>query len=212
MASRHVRHGLSALALGVVLCTLCAPAGATIMKYMTVEELARVSSEVVRGTVLGQTAHWTDDHQGILTIIDVAVHERLKGGRPINSVVQIVHSGGELGGTRMLVIGSPTYADGEEVFLFLAPYSDDPAENSHAVVIGGKMGKLPVVRDPDGGEPLVLRELNDLEFAEFIEDRGKAHMRLTPAPAERRIPISEFRRRVLSADRPSGVGPPQGRP
>lgn len=193
---RVVRRLLPALAL--LLLIPPAPATATVMKLMSIEELTMVSTDVVRGTVLGQTSRWTRDSEGILTYVDILIHERLKGIRPLPHVVQLVQSGGELDGRRMHVVGLPEFREGEELFLFLAPYSDDPTEADHVSLIGGKMGRLPVLPDPDGGEPFAVRDLAGVRLAEFEEDRGGSHTEVKPAPP-RRMRLSEFRARVLAA-------------
>jgi hypothetical protein len=172
----------------VLLPAIWTPLDATVMREMSVEELARLSDHVVRGTVLGQVSQWSEDGVGILTYVDVLIHERVKGTRPLPEVVQI---------------------DSEELFLFLAPYSDDPTQADHVVLIGGKMGRMPVLADPEGGEPRVLREFAGLEFARLKQDHGQAELEITPGPPSRLIPVSQFKKRIAAAGRP--VEPP-GRP
>jgi hypothetical protein len=193
----------------VLLPAIWTPLDATVMREMSVEELARLSDHVVRGTVLGQVSQWSEDGVGILTYVDVLIHERVKGTRPLPEVVQIVLPGGEVNGTRMAVIGGPTFRDSEELFLFLAPYSDDPTQADHVVLIGGKMGRMPVLADPEGGEPRVLREFAGLEFARLKQDHGQSELEITPGPPSRLIPVSQFKKRIVAAGRP--VEPP-GRP
>jgi len=200
------------LALAAVLLALPAPATATVMKQMSIEELAQASTDVVRGTVLGQVSRWTPDREGILTYVDILIHERLKGHRLLPPVVQLILPGGELAGPRMQVIGLPHFRDGEEAFVFLAPYSDDPAESDHVSLVGGKMGRLPIVPDPDGGEPFALRDLAGVEFAQFEEDRGGRRLSVKPAPLQEPMRLSDFRARVLAAGSPSGSTDEGGRP
>ncbi len=194
---RAVRRLLPALAL--LLLVIPAPASATVMKLLSIEELTMVSTDVVRGTVLGQTSRWTRDREGILTYVDILIHERLKGIRPLPHVVQLVQSGGELDGRRMQVVGLPEFREGEELFLFLAPYSNDPAEADRVSLIGGKMGRLSIVPDPDGGEPFAVRDLAGVKLAKFEEDRGGPRTEVKPAPPEPRMRLSTFRARVLGA-------------
>jgi hypothetical protein len=177
------------------------------MKYMSIEDLTRVSVDVVRGTVLAKESHWAEERKGIFTYVDLLIHERAKGSRPVPPVVRIVQPGGELDGSRMLVLGLPDFEVGEEVFVFVAPYSDDPAEADLVSLIGAKLGKFAVLPDPAGGEPQVIRELADVEFAVMEEEEGVSATTLKPARAERRMGINEFRRRVLAAgERPADAG------
>jgi hypothetical protein len=180
--------------------------GATIMRFMSVEELSRASTDVIRGTVLGQTSRWAEENKGILTYVDILVHERVKGSRPLPEVIQLVHPGGELDGTRMLLVGGPQYRDGEEAIFFLAPYSGHPTELDHVVQIGGKMGKMPVVDDEDGKGRFVLRELTGLEFAEFVPDEGSPGMEIRPGRKDPRIPLAEFVTRVKRGIRVNDSG------
>ena len=187
--------------LALLWLTTGSPARATIMREMSIDELTRVSTHVVRGTVLGQVARWTDDHKGILTYIDVALNERLKDSPPLPNVVQIVEPGGELDGVRMKIVGGPVFKEGEDLFLFLGDYSDDPAEKDMVVLNGGKMGRMPVVTDSSTGKVSVVREYTDVEFARFVQDDGRPHMEISPGPPDRKIPIADFRRMVLDAVR-----------
>ena len=170
------------------------------MREMSIEELSVVAPHVVRGTVLGQVARWTEDRKGILTYIDVAVEERLKGKPALPDVIQIVQPGGELDGVRMRIVGGPVFRDGEQVFLFLDRYSDADDEAGMTVLVGGAMGRMPVVPDPAGGpEPVVLRQFDDLDFARFVEEKGSRRMEISPAPPSRVVPIQEFRKSVREA-------------
>jgi len=199
-------------ALRVLACFLAflpalpSPAGATIMREMSIAELSALSAHVVRGTILGQVSRWSEDGKGILTYVDVVVQERVKGSRALPDVIQIVQPGGELDGVRMAIVGGPVFREGEDLFLFLGEYSDNPAEADLVVIIGGRMGRLPVVPDPDGGEPRVLQEFGDLEFARFVEEQGETRLEVEPAPPTRAIPIGEFRRKVLEPPSPRGAG------
>ena len=208
-----LRHGFCAvLCLAGLLLAPSSSVHATIMREMSVEELSTVSAHVVRGTVLGQVSRWSDDGKGILTYVDVAVHERVKGKRPLPDVIQIVQPGGELDGVRMAIVGWPAFREGEDLFLFLGDHSDNPAEADLVVLIGGKMGRMPVITDPDTGEARVVRQFTGLEFARFVEDRGKPQFEITPGPPDSTIPIQEFRRRVLEAGTPPAKGrDPAGR-
>lgn len=206
MTSRLRAALLTLGALVAVLLLSAGSASSTVMRFMSLEELTSRSTDVVRGTVLGQSVRWTENREGILTYVDLLIHERLKGTRPIAQVVQLVQSGGELEGRRMRVVGLPEFQDGEEVVLFLAPYSNDPREADHVSLIGGRMGRLPVIPDPAGGESFVVRELSGLKFAEFEEERGESRLRVKPGPPDRAMRWSEFRARVVAAQSQSTRG------
>lgn len=179
------------------------------MRELTLEELSARSAHVVRGTVLGQVSRWSDDGKGILTYVDVAVHEQVKGDKPLPEVIQIVQPGGELDGVQMKIVGGPVFRDGEEAFLFLNPYWDGPGYEDMTILIGGVMGRLPVIRDPEGKkQPVVLRRFSDMEFARFVPGDGGRRLELDQGPPPTILTMDEFRRRVREA---AAAAPERGR-
>src|SRR5688572_31866926 len=81
---------LAALAAGSV--------EASMMSFLSVEDLARSSSRVVRARITGQTTRWTDNHEGIVTLVEATVISNLAApaGREIAAGrrLQIVQAGG----------------------------------------------------------------------------------------------------------------------
>lgn len=194
--------------LAAALCALlafllipAAPARATILREMSLQELAVRAPHVVRGTVLGTVCQWSEDGKGILTYVDVTLEERIKGGKSLPDVIQVIQPGGELDGVSMKIIGGPTFREGEEVVLFLYPWSDNPAEADMTMLAGGPMGRMQVVRDPeDPSKASVIRRFDDLEFARFVEEKdGSRRMVVGKGPEPRAIPLDELRRRVSEA-------------
>lgn len=174
---------------------------ATVMRELSIEELSARSSHVVRGTVLGQVSRWSEDRKGILTYVDVAVHEQVKGAPPLPGVIQIVQPGGELDGVRMKIVGGPVFHDGEEVFLFLKRYWDSPGTEDMTILVGGVMGRLPVLRDPEGiEEPVVARRYGDADFARFVPGEGGQRLEIGEGPPPSVMTLDEFRWRVREAE------------
>jgi hypothetical protein len=104
-----------ALALGLVLAAL--PAAAAVFRTTTVEEATRTSDAVVRGRVEKRTSRLSKDGTTIVTDVVVSVASAWKGDPGARVTVTI--PGGEVGDQGVWVDGAPTFADGEEVVLFL---------------------------------------------------------------------------------------------
>src|SRR5258708_36486777 len=84
---------------------------ASIMRPLSIAEMAKESEAVVRGEVLSKTCE--RDSQGrIYTQIELAVHEVWKGTVSTNKLV-IVQGGGVLGEERGIVTGQVQYGPGE---------------------------------------------------------------------------------------------------
>ncbi len=161
-----------------VLLLVAAPALASLARPVTVEALARESDAVVRGTVERRESHWTGDRLRIYTLVTVQVASAWRGSAPGRGVVRV--PGGEVGDVGQWVDAAPTFADGEEVVLFLSRHPSGDFE-----VRGMRQGKFRV-------ESGMARP--GLEGVAF----GAA----PPVPGERRaeaMPLDELERRVRSA-------------
>jgi hypothetical protein len=154
-----------------------APARGATALAATVEELARASDAVVRGTVEGQESRSTADGRQIYTFVTVRPAAVWRGSVPARLVVRV--PGGAVGRIGMRVPGAPAFAAGEEVVLFL--------RRSGAVhqVTGLAQGKFRVV-----GE----RAAPDLRGL-FLAPRDGA----TPDPGGQELALAELERRVRSA-------------
>lgn len=104
------------LALLLVLCGR--PAAAATFVETSVEEAARGSDAVVRGTVVSRTSRMTRDGRAIVTEVQIAVASAWKGAP--DAIVRLVVPGGRVGNLAQVVDASPTFEDGEEVVVFLA--------------------------------------------------------------------------------------------
>ncbi len=103
---------------------LLAPAGARPATFAarSVEESARTSDAVVRGTVLGMSSRWLGAR--IVTDVEIAVASAWKG-QPGGRVVVTV-PGGVVGDLGQRVDAAPTFTVGEDVVVFVerAPRGD----------------------------------------------------------------------------------------
>lgn len=106
-----------ALAGVVMLAMLTAAVHATITIPTDLPDVVSASTLIIRGRVV-DTRTFTEIANGpVMTAVTVAVTETLKGSAD-RSISFRVH-GGDLGRYRQLVIGSPTFAVGDDAYLFL---------------------------------------------------------------------------------------------
>jgi hypothetical protein len=105
-------------ALAAVLILAAAKAGATLFSATSVEETARSSDAVVRGTVLSKAPRLTADGRRVVTEVEIAVLSAWKGDA--GATVRVVVPGGAAAGLAMSVDGAPTFEKGEEVVVFLS--------------------------------------------------------------------------------------------
>ncbi|MFN0085699.1 MAG: hypothetical protein ACKVX9_09950 [Blastocatellia bacterium] len=174
-------------AVPVVLSVICLllvaiPARATIMQYMEVEELTRLSSDILHGQVLSTSVNWNAEHTRIYTSIRVRINESFKGPLRRDQVITVTQLGGEKGGMRMDYVGRPEFAAGESVALFTVRGKRDDF-----IVVGLKQGKMHV----EGSE--VRRDFSGLMLVDSAA-RGGAVRAVTPKMA--RLTLDELRTRV----------------
>jgi hypothetical protein len=167
----------------------------TIVVPMTIEDMAVEASCVARARVVNTQATWDDAHRRIYTYTEVQILERLHTkGEVLDSVV-IRTLGGEVGNIGMKVSGTPQFALGEEVVVFLR---SDPVDATQFQVIGMSQGKFHVER-PDKGGAVAVPSVEGLAFAKPGAD-GK--MKIDPTNVDAaRIPLNVMRDRVLAAVR-----------
>jgi hypothetical protein len=166
----------SALAAALLL-VLAAPAESATVLAQSVEELARASDAVLRGTV----EHVASRRVGGRIVTDVAIAraELWRGSAPAH--LTIVVPGGEVDGIGQRVEGAPTFAAGEDVVVFVRG-----AGQGRFHVVGLAQGKYRV----EGATAKV-----DLDgLARVGAGRASAGER---DPGD--LPMSELRRRVEAA-------------
>ncbi len=103
------------LSLLAVPIGLPAPARAATFLAQSVEETARTSDAVVRGTVIGMSSRWVGTR--IVTDVEIAVTSAWKGapGRTVTVTVP----GGAVGDLAQRVDAAPEFTVGEDVVVFV---------------------------------------------------------------------------------------------
>ncbi len=188
------RYPLTLLAAALVVAAVL-PARATVLVPADLAELSRSASAIVRGTVTLVRPEWADGRRRVETIVTVSVEQTLKGG--LGRTVSFKVPGGDMGRYRSVMIGAPTFHEGEEVILFLGGQA--PAL---PYLLGLGQGVYRIQRDARGGEARVVSP------AWFADPEQAVPVRRGTAAA-RGLSVDEFASRVREAMASSG--PAKGR-
>ncbi len=152
------------------------------MRYLEVEDLTRLSSDVFQGQVVSTATYWNPEHTRIYTSIRVRVDESLKGSTRRSEVVTVTQYGGEKDGVRLDYSGRPEFSAGEPIVLFTVR-----GKNSDFIVVGLKQGKMRV----EGNE--VTRDFSGITLV----DRSSDGAQPLPIPARStRMKLDDLRNRV----------------
>ena len=137
-ATRGMITMLAALAAAVA----AGPAArATVLVPAELGELVRESQAIVHGRVVDVTAVWADGRRRIDSLVTLEVDEYLKGD--FGAQVTIRVPGGQIGRYRSVMVGAPSFAEGDEVVLLLGARGP-----SIPYVLGLSQGVFRVVEDP----------------------------------------------------------------
>ena len=71
----------------------------------------------MHGRVVSATPQWLDGRRGIETLVTLATEDALKGGA--GETVTFRVPGGQMGPYRSFMPGAPTFAEGDDVIVFL---------------------------------------------------------------------------------------------
>ncbi len=115
-ASR-VPRWLVAMASAVLFTAVVPSAQATVVTPADFAEMVAQSQVIVHGTIVDVRSQLTGGRRTIESVITVSVLDALKGG-PARTVMFRV-PGGQVGRYRRVMVGAPSFAQGDEVVLFL---------------------------------------------------------------------------------------------
>jgi hypothetical protein len=181
--ARSARMRLFLLA-SLLAALMVLPAQATIMQYLAVEDLTRLSSDVLYGQVISTETDWNAERTRIYTRIRVRVDEALKGTVGHSETVTVTQLGGKIGGARLDYAGRPVFSVGERVVLFTTR-----GKNNDFIVVGLKQGKMQVVGDE------VRRDFSGITMVQRSAS-GRELQQLTVRPE--RMAIDELRKRIAA--------------
>jgi hypothetical protein len=123
-------------------------AHATVLLPADFKELVDGSRAILHATVVDVRPEWRDGRRYIDTLVTVEVAQYLKGD--LGETVTFRVPGGVLGNYRSIVVGAPTFAEGDEVVLFLTARGP-----SVPYVFGLNQGVFRVVADSRTGGKVV---------------------------------------------------------
>ena len=178
---------------------LCLSASATTMLSLGLPELARSADTVVQGTVRRVESRWSGDGRRIVTDVEIQVSETLKG-QPGNTVL-VTQSGGRVGDVGQKVSGEASFAQGEEVVVFLERRGAQAFR-----VLGMSQGKYQVQRSPDGTRVMAVPDLGEL----LLLDPGTRQPATSPSQA---LSLTQLKSSIHTAlEQPAPVRAQEKRP
>jgi len=161
------------------------------------EELVRDSDSIVHATVVRSDVRMAigDGSMAPETLTTFRVHEWIAGAG--GEEVQIRELGGVWQGGGLRYDGTPTYAPGEEVILFLERRPEAPYDLRTYGMVQGKF----IVRHGLGGVPsTVQRDLSSIAFARWADGQQT----VGHADAEPALQLSNFLDHVRRIRREAG--------
>jgi len=107
----HLCRRLSAITCAFIVGWLAAAlASATVLPWMSLEEITARSDVIVLGKVEAADSGWSDDGRIIVTRATVSVERALKGGPRVQVIVET--AGGRIGDVAMIASGAPVFRAG----------------------------------------------------------------------------------------------------
>jgi hypothetical protein len=125
---------------------------ATVYVAANLKELTTEARAVALGRVVALEARWLEDRSGIETLVTLEVETYAKGD--FGKAVTLRVPGGQMGPYRSLMLGAPTFREGEDVVVFLG--ASGPAIPH---LVGLAQGVYRVRADIATGERLVTPEI-----------------------------------------------------
>ena len=166
-----MRRRISLAALGLLACMAwlgASSASATVMVEVPLEQLVQRADAIVHATVT-RTGTRMEMREGGLepqTIVTLRVHEWIAGEG--GETVTLRELGGTWQGGGLRYIGTPEYAVGEEVVIFLERRAEAPHDLRTLEMVQGKF----TVRHGVPGVPsTVQRDLDGIAFARWADGR-----------------------------------------
>jgi len=177
----------------VLVMAAMAPAHATTLVSMSIEQLTQASSDIVQARVVNQECGWNAAHTQIVTITTLAVSQSLRGKAA--ATVRVQQLGGTVGNLTVTIPGDVVFRLQGEYVVFL-----EPAEGSSFHVVGMSQGLFPVYQASASKEERVVLP-GQLASLESIVDGGG-----NPAGT---VPLVGFRKYIATLTN-AGIKIPHG--
>ncbi len=144
--------------LGIITVAVSSVASATIVRPFTLRGLAVEAHEVVRGEVVDEEVVYDAWWDRVYTHTTVLVHEAIEGQVRPGDLIVLRQIGGILDGIQTRVVGTTTYALGDEVVLFTR------TDGALHYLVGMSQGSYFISRNADG-ETVVSRSTGTVTLA-----------------------------------------------
>jgi hypothetical protein len=182
MVDRARRLGL-VFVLGVAFCMTARSASATVLLPADFTTVVAESVTIVHGRVVDVSSRLTGSRRTIESVVTVHVIESLKGAAAADTTVTFRVPNGQVGRYRRVLIGTPEFARGDEVVVFL-------------------QGQMPAIPTLFGLSQGVYRVVRDARAAPVvipapISAQGTGAERIVRGdPVRRPMPVDAFVRHV----------------
>lgn len=143
IARRTWRKLAFLLLTGVGVPVLVSGLEATTVKQLSLEEMVRGSHRIMLGRRVSQETYWNKTRTRIYTATRFAVTEDLKGA--FRETATVVTVGGTVDGMTLVVSGTPSFREHEEVLLFL-----EAGKSGNWILMGLSQGMFRIAADRRG--------------------------------------------------------------
>jgi hypothetical protein len=151
----------------------------------SIRELAEESSLIITGKIIKIECQWQDESsKAIFTDLTVAVSEHLKGEE--HRTIGVRQLGGKIGDFGMEIPGTPLFAPGDEVVLFLVAHRG--TYWIHSIALGCFN-----IATAENGQKVVF---NDLPGVNLLDPATRQS--LEPGSAYAQIPLHDFLQEIKS--------------
>ena len=141
IAMRAWRELVPALLLaGIGVPVLVSGLEATTVKQLSLEQMVRGAHRIMLGRRVSQETYWNKNRTRIYTATRFAVSEDLKG--EFRGTATVVTVGGTIDGMTLVVSGTPSFREREEVLLFL-----EAGKSGNWVLMGLSQGMFRITAD-----------------------------------------------------------------
>ncbi len=130
-----------------------------------IKNLSEGADMIITGKVIDQKSQWNTEKSRIYTNVTIQVDEFLKGSNNQSRIV-ITHLGGEVGDVGETYSHIPTFANDEEVLVFVKKSSKDES----LTVFDGEEGKLTLYEDRKTGEKVTSKNVKASEMKKEIKN------------------------------------------
>lgn len=149
--SLRIRHTVLLVpALLAFMAFIPAPASASTVIPLTLEEMEALATDIIVGTVQSTKAGWDKDHRLIETRVKIRVDRPVKGKAKGGKMVTVVVPGGVVGEIGMRQSGAAVFHPGERVLLLA-----EPKRPSELRPVGLFQGKMAITHDAARGIDVV---------------------------------------------------------